>query len=567
MFLRIASGLFGLVAIFFTSATTNAQTVYRADDFVARFQTMLHIHHENTPYNTKFTEAKNGLIELGVRQLRRGFNVGLNPAPGSWDETVINRHLDLYQNAGIRYQFAVVGDITNTANAASSLEFYTTHFPEDAIARFEGRNEVHWKPGGNGTPEKTDRDNAVNYQIAWRDAIRNHPNSAIANKKIVGFSTVASWRFVSSDDDRYKWACDWVNVHDYPNGYTPEGNYDRAVDHLNQAGIGSKEWIFTEAAYGNRFDCYPGTFNVDKETQAKYELRFLAEQFKGERPVISRSVFMDKIDGPCQTSNSDGKFQHLGYMWGNGGKKPVFYAVKNLFSLLNESTRTGSNWSKPSFTPSPLSFTVDKSNIQYVTLQKASQVYYILVWKDEASWDFSANQPITPSNTGVTFDFGQNIYEIKALQPFNEADPDGGSYHMKTQHNTSSVYLNVKDNLIVLQVRKLSSHDPNIIGTHGELAANNQSINSFSVDNQQITSSESTYSISPNPVGSSFTVSGPKAGTKLTVEVFNLSGNLLLSEETKMGDAINASRLIPGVYLVKIYQNGEEIAQTKLVKK
>ncbi len=464
MFLRIASRPFGLVAFFFLTATTYAQTVHRADDFVAKFQTMLHIHHKNTPYNAKFTAAKNGLIELGVRQLRRGFNVGLNPAPGSWGETVINRHLDLYQNAGIRYQFAVLGDITNTANAAASLEFYTTHFPEDAIARFEGRNEVHWKPGGDGTPEKADRDNAVNYQIAWRDAIRNHPNPDIANKKIVGFSTVASWLFVSSNDDRYKLACDWVNVHDYPKGYTPEGQYARAANHLNRADIGDKEWIFTEAAYGSRYDCYPNSFNVDKTTQAKYELRFLAEQFKGGRPVISRSVFMDKVVGDCTDSN-DGKFQHLGYMWGDGEKKPVFYAVKNLFSMLNESIRSGSNWSRPAFNPTPLPFTVDKPDIRHVTLQKASQVYYILVWKEEASWDFNNNQPIAPSSTGVTFDFDEDMYEVKAFQPFNETDPTAGSHLMKTQHNTRSVYLNVKDNLIVLQVRKLSSHEPQSVGT------------------------------------------------------------------------------------------------------
>lgn len=548
-FLNGTVRLVGLTILLKVSIATYAQPVYRADDFVARFQTMLHLHHEDSPYNTKFNAAKNGLIELGVRQLRRGFKYGLNPAPGSWAQTVIDRHLDLYYNAGIRYQFVAQGDITNPANAASSLQFYTRFFPADAIARFEGRNEVHWQPGGAGTTEKTDRDNAVNFQIAWRDAIRNHPTSAVANKKIVGFSTVDTWKFVSSGDARYQWACDWVNAHDYPGGYTPEGNYARSADHLDLAGIGTKQWIYTEAAYGNRFDCYPSTFNVDKATQAKYELRFLAEQFREGRPVISRSVFMDKVEGACTNSN-DGPFEHIGYMYGNGGKKPVFYAVKNLFSLLNESTRTGSNWSRPAFTPTPLSFTVNRSNIRYVTLQKASQVYYILVWKDEASWDFTNNQPVIPSPTGVTLDFNQNIHEIKALQPYNEANPTGESHLLKTQHNTSSVYLNVKDNLIVLQLRRSSAHQARTANTPDERTHRKKSGSSLKSPGE-----DGRYGAYPNPASQQVTVDGPE---NYRVAFYNLQGQLMLQKSGLRGTVpLDISGLPAGAYVLKM-KDGQE---------
>ena len=560
-FLNRIVRLLSLAIFMSVSIATRAQSVYRADDFVARFQTMLHLHHEDSPYDTKFNAAKNGLIELGVRQLRRGFQYGLNPAPGSWAQTVIDRHLDLYYHAGIRYQFVAQGDITNPANATSSLRFYTTFFPTDAIARFEGRNEVHWEPGGAGTTEKTDRDNAVNFQIAWRDAIRNHPNPATANKKIVGFSTVATWRFVSSGDARYQWACDWVNAHDYPGGYTPEGNYARSADHLDLAGIGTKQWIYTEVAYGNRFDCYPSTFNVNKATQAKYELRFLAEQFRAGRPVISRSVFMDKVDGPC-TDSDDGPFEHIGYMYGNGGKKPVFYAVKNLFSLLNESTRRGSNWSRPTFTPTQLPFTVNKSNIRYVTLQKASQVYYILVWKDEASWDFDNNQTITPSATGVTFDFGQNIYEIKALQPYNETNPTGGSYPMKTQYNTNSVYLNVKDNLIVLQVRQLSSHQARMIGTHGERKTDGKKPDNLLKSTEEARW-DGVYETYPNPASKQMAIEGP---ANYRVAFYDLQGRLMLQKADLHGTVqLDISSLPAGVYVLKMRDGQESPISRKIV--
>ncbi|MCM5663887.1 LamG-like jellyroll fold domain-containing protein [Galbibacter mesophilus] len=84
---------------------------------------------------------------------------------------------------------------------------------------------------------------------------------------------------------------------------------------------------------------------------------------------------------------------------------------------------------------------------------------------------------------------------------------------------------------------------------------------------QSASSNETLYQVYPNPVNNSFSLNGTSEANNLNLQVFDLTGNLVLSTLVGTSQSIDATRLNPGVYLVKIYQDGEEIVQTKLVKK
>ncbi|MCM5663883.1 LamG-like jellyroll fold domain-containing protein [Galbibacter mesophilus] len=84
---------------------------------------------------------------------------------------------------------------------------------------------------------------------------------------------------------------------------------------------------------------------------------------------------------------------------------------------------------------------------------------------------------------------------------------------------------------------------------------------------QSASSNETLYQVYPNPVNNSFSLKGTSEANNLNLQVFDLTGNLVLSTLVGTSQSIDATRLNPGVYLVKIYQDSEEIVQTKLVKK
>ncbi|MDL2231014.1 T9SS type A sorting domain-containing protein [Bacteroidales bacterium OttesenSCG-928-L19] len=60
------------------------------------------------------------------------------------------------------------------------------------------------------------------------------------------------------------------------------------------------------------------------------------------------------------------------------------------------------------------------------------------------------------------------------------------------------------------------------------------------------------YLLYPNPVQHAFQIKTTSSEEKLTVELYSMSGALLLKKEISAGDAIDVSALASGLYIVKI---------------
>ncbi|MCM5663885.1 T9SS type A sorting domain-containing protein [Galbibacter mesophilus] len=150
--------------------------------------------------------------------------------------------------------------------------------------------------------------------------------------------------------------------------------------------------------------------------------------------------------------------------------------------------------------------------------------------------------------------------------------PVQGFYNI--QHNASGLYL--RNN----RCNNPGSTAPDVvefINTDGECAqwkftevfdVSSATASTSTMQTQSLqTQEEPVYQVFPNPVNNSFSLKGASEASDLNLKLFDLSGNLVMSTIANTSQSIDVSRLIPGVYLVKVYQDGEEIVQTKLVKK
>jgi len=73
------------------------------------------------------------------------------------------------------------------------------------------------------------------------------------------------------------------------------------------------------------------------------------------------------------------------------------------------------------------------------------------------------------------------------------------------------------------------------------------------------------WRIYPNPVLENLYIQAPDSGDGIEFELYDISGRMVYAGETRSGEAINLTKLTPGVYLMNMI-SGEEKHFTRLIK-
>jgi hypothetical protein len=445
--LLLCLGTFGLGV--FNKCLADIVEAKSADDFVQRIQGMAHLHLEKTSYVINWDAMKDNLGSLGIRHLRRTYT------PPMATQENIDRHHYLYDNYGIRFQFQVRHGFSeegswNQSQLQENLNVIKRDFTPEMIARLEGPNEAPFE-------SEQQRQAIVNYQTELYKLTKDDP--ILSQFPVVCFSTI-NLSGLTLFDNLYK-ICDVGNVHSYPAGRMPADFVDNIQKRFNNTKAYPTKGLMgiTEEAYGNRANNFPQSMHTNSNVQAKYEQRLLLLQFEKNMTVIGRSQLADAQP----YSDTDSKWDHIGYLRYDGSPKPVYYAMKNLFSLLGES-----KWNKatktwlypPTFSPGALDYTLEgnTSNLKHILFQKSDKSFFLVLWQEEKSWNSDTGTAIQVPVSNITFKLKGLIENAKLWQPYNSSNPSSKMRSKRVvpcadDNLTSTINVSVPDYPIVIELK------------------------------------------------------------------------------------------------------------------
>ena len=288
-------------------------------------------------------------------------------------------------------------------------------FPLSSIARLEGPNEAPFAT-------EAQRNAIVEYQTELYRLVKKE--SSFDQIPVVCFSTV-NLGGLNLFNTLHE-ICDIGNVHSYPSDRFPlafVNNTKRRFSNT-QAYPFEDKMAITEQAYGDRHTRFPDTMHRNAEVQAKYEQRMLLLQYAKGIEIIGRSQLAD-----AKPDNEGNKFSHIGYLNYDGSPKPVYYAVKNLLSLLGEAQwdREHHQWSYPSaFTPDVLDYELqgDTNQIKQLLFQKSDGSFFLVIWQEVSSWDNTKKQEISIPERSLNLKLNTFVDVAKVWQPYNLEHPE-----------------------------------------------------------------------------------------------------------------------------------------------
>jgi hypothetical protein len=434
-------GVYGLELT--SKATSGIIQAKPADEFVEKIQGMAHIHHPDSSYNSNWDIIGDNLGKLGIRYLRRVYT----PANATQDN--INRHHYLYDNYGIRFQFQVNYGFSKKETTWSksalkqNLKAIKRDFPEEMIARLEGPNEAPFK-------KAEQRQTILDYQTELYKMVKQDPT--LKQFPVVCFST-EQLGGLDLFKNLYN-ICDIGNVHFYPGHKTPAA----VVDYIQKRLINSKAYpvenlmAITEEAYGDLVTEYPRSMHRNANVQAKYEQRLLLLQYEKDMAIIGRSQLAD-----AKPNKQGNKFDHIGYLKYDGSPKPVYYAIRNLLSLLGEAKwdRNRQEWLyPPNFIPNSLDYDLigNTANIKQLLFQKSDGRFFLVLWQEVEGWDHKNNKEIEIPYQNLTLQLNKPIETSKVWLPYDAANPSLDMKPISIRKYPSKLLVSVPDYPVVIEL-------------------------------------------------------------------------------------------------------------------
>jgi hypothetical protein len=437
-------GVYGIYGLESTSqATSEIVQAKPADDFVERIQGMAHLSVHNTSYIINWDTIGDNLGKLGIRYLRRVYT----PTIATQDN--INRHHYLYDNYGIRFQFQVNygfskdGIKSNTSQLRQNLEVIKRDFPAKMIARLEGPNEAPFK-------NPRERQAIVDYQSELYKLVKE--DAVLQRFPVVCFSTV-NLGGLDLFNNLYQ-ICDIGNVHSYPAQRYPSEFVDNIQKRFTntKAYPVKKSMAITEEAYGDQAGRFPRTMHRNENVQAKFEQRLLLLQYEKNMAIIGRSQLAD-----AKPDKQGGRFSHIGYLKYDGSPKPVYYAIRNLLSLLGEA-----KWDKnrqqwlypPNFIPNSLDYDLigNTANIKQLLFQKSDGRFFLVLWQEVEGWDHKANKEIKIPNLNLTLQLNTPTETAKVWLPYSPDNPSLDMKPISIRKYPSKLLLAVPDYPVVIEL-------------------------------------------------------------------------------------------------------------------
>ncbi|MEM6315564.1 MAG: hypothetical protein AAF743_15860, partial [Planctomycetota bacterium] len=423
-----------------------------ADAFVDSLAVNIRLADSGTPYDTRFGDVKDRLLDLGFRHVRNVAPQGtptFGSNPNRWGE-YINR-LNELGDEGIK------SALTFNKRSGGAPDF-------GAIDDMLGRIEAHMQDSVEAVIGLNEYDiNAPQAQLddgswvdVWKDyqqdlfgAVNSSSAAWVRDLDIVAGPTAFP---VNLDDlgdvsDRI----DVGSTHYYTKA-RPEDNFRLDRINTNAPGaFGNGTPIYlTEGGY-NYATLHPN--GVSHTAGGKYVPRYLLTNYLDG---IDRSYIFELW--PRQDRGLAVREDNFGLVNFDGSRNSHFYAVKNLAELLGEATWDGTDWVRPTFAPATLNFSLsgDIDDVQQALFQKSDGTFYLVLWQNDTVYDNQATPSDPPlgdiSNlsANVTVNFHQDIDRVRRYSNLDQSN--GANVDQTVTNPGGSFDVSVPDEVVVLEI-------------------------------------------------------------------------------------------------------------------
>ncbi len=393
-------------------------TAKRADAFIDSICVNTHFNYTDTPYVSKFSTAKQKLVDLGVRHIR----------DGGTSSSYISRLKELAA-VGIKtnYVMSPLGGVAPNSSYWVQGQYYQINdlvknqIGTNVIDAVEIANEIdlnysnyYWHKGDSAKLNNTSTSPLywVSYirsltKDTW-NAIKSDP--ATAGIKVIGPSLGRTYDYSNKSPlGDLSNVVDWGNFHPYPFGSNPfnapfaYATLDKYYWHGNFPSIqidenplafdvlagpfGAKPMSATETGYFTTST----SRGISEKVHGRYMPRLFLEFFRKGIVRTCSYEFLDQWNNP---SSSEANF---GLLRNDLSAKPAYTALKNVVAKLQDPDE-----SAKTFTPDALDYTLTVTppsgynRTQYVhslLLQKTDSAFYLVLWHEISNSDNS----VTPT--------------------------------------------------------------------------------------------------------------------------------------------------------------------------
>jgi len=202
---------------------------------------------------------------------------------------------------------------------------------------------------------------------------------------------------------------------------------------------------------------YTGTASgaISETADAKYLPRTLVDYFNRG---VQRTYLYELVNQGTDLTNPENNF---GIVRNDLSLSPAYTDIKNMISMLGEATwNSGTQtWSKPSFTPGSLDYTMSTSTptINKLLLQKSNGEFDLVLWNEVSSWDTTSHVDIANAAQNVTLTFntplsGASLYSLSSTTA------------TQSWTNPTQITIGVPDEVVVLKLTPRSSTAPVAVG-------------------------------------------------------------------------------------------------------
>lgn len=392
------------------------------------------------PYYTQYPTARDLLVELGVKNIRdEGF---YGTSTGAFGDTIATRYAEI-NGLGIDLNLLVSPTepaFDLAAVTAEKLDWMDNRF--GGVRSWEGPNEVDLTMTGDWATTGKD------YQLSLYQA----KQASTSQRPVVGLSVSDSNNAtqLANIGDRM----DYGNTHHYPLGWHPgyvEGEGVQNADRTYEWGIQAaaltmapgEPHFMTEtgwhAASNNGSDPMAWWPHTPEDVTAKYVPRVFLRNFILGVTRTFLYQLLDYIDNPGLTNPE----AHFALVRFNLTRKPAFWSLKNLLAILADAG------SVPS--PALLAYEITgaPADMETLLLEHSGGHFFLVLWKEAASWNADTKTTITLPTHSITVDFPAAKSSVERFELSTSADSATAA---QSWSDVTSVPLTLTDMPTILKI-------------------------------------------------------------------------------------------------------------------
>ena len=226
------------------------------------------------------------------------------------------------------------------------------------------------------------------------------------------------------------------NLHTYASGGMPDDLYAKQAQQAI-AMYGQKPLVVTETGYHNALNRQSGQAPVSEAAGAKYIPRLFFQSFNAGIVRTFLYEFFDEASNPDLTNPEF----HFGLVRFDGTEKPAFLAMRNMISILQDSS------SGPPASGT-LSYQINgkTDTLSHTLLRKRNGAYYLAIWQEVPSYDTATKTDLVVPDEKESISFQKPVPHVRLYDPLKSSTP------VQTWNKVQKVDIEVPDRVLILEL-------------------------------------------------------------------------------------------------------------------